>query len=123
MLGHVAPEAYADYARWWVALERAVPALVAPPFGHPYHRLDEVVLALWGAAYTAGLRVGAAGEHLRLALVGPTRACPRCHAGGVLWGGSPYRHRNDGANGETCPVCGGAGTVPTPAPSLHLTAD
>ena len=65
-----------------------------------------------------GIRAGAAYEHLRLAMVTPWMECERCHAGGRLWGGSPFRHDGDGTNEEACPDCGGSGTVPTPAPTL-----
>ena len=65
----------------------------------------------------AGIRAGAAYEHLRLALVTPRMGCLRCHSHGKLWGGKPHRHHDDGTNEETCPDCRGAGTVPTPAPT------
>ena len=73
-------------------------------------------------AWMAGVRAGAAYEHLRLALTPPTQTCPRCHGHGALRGGRPPSDRAHGPE-ERCPDCGGAGTVPTPAPALHLAAN
>ena len=73
---------------------------------------------MWSAAWTAGVRAGVAYEHLRLAMVAPRQTCRACHGNGRTWGGTPFRHNDDGTGGKTCIGCGGAGTVPTPAPTL-----
>ena len=69
----------------------------------------------------AGVRAGASYEHLRLALVGPTRTCRRCDGIGSLGENGDY-HPHGGPR-TACPDCGGRGTVPTPAPTLGLAAD
>jgi len=92
------------------------------PFDHPLVALDEAALGMWCVAWMAGVRAGAAYEHLRLAMVMPTQTCRRCHGQGRTWGGSPYRLNDDGTNGAPCATCGGGGTVPTPAPRGVLAA-
>ncbi len=85
--------------------------------------MTESALAMWTASWMAGVRCGAAYEHLRLAMVAPRQMCRRCHGDGRLWGDAPYMRRPVGAEGEPCPDCDGRGWVPTPAPTLSLAAD
>lgn len=116
---HGSPEEMAAYKQTYNAALDALGVRVAGlPFDHPIVKLDEAALGLWCAAWMAGVRAGAASEHLRLALVTPRRTCRRCHGNGRLWGGTPWRHHDDGTNAETCSDCGGAGTVATPSQSL-----
>ena len=120
---HGAAEEVAAYHQALDALFRELPILRSVPSDHPIHRLDEAALAMWSVAWMAGVRAGAAYEHLRLALVTPRQTCRRCHGHGRLWGGEPYRAADDGDNAETCAACDGAGTVPTPAPTVALATD
>ena len=112
-----APVEMAAYKQALDALIDRYPELRAARADHPLTLLDEAALSMWSRAWMAGIRAGAAYEHLRLALVTPRMGCPRCHSHGKLWGGSPHRHHDDGTNEQTCPDCRGAGTVPMPAPT------
>ncbi len=56
-------------------------------------------------------------------MVSPVSVWGRRHGGGCLWMGKPYRHYDDGTNGEVCGDCGGGGTMLTPAPTLELAID
>lgn len=119
---HGAAVEMAEYKRVYNALLNALPALRDAPFDHPVYKLDEAAMGVWVGSWMAGVRAGAAYEHLRQAMVTPRMGCPRCHGNGTLWGGTPWRHNDDGMNREGCPDCGGAGTVSTPAPSAEAFA-
>lgn len=110
----------ADYKQAFDALFDAEPALRDVPLDHPVHRLDEAGLAMWVTAWMAGVRAGAAYEHLRQAMVTPRHICERCHGHGRLWEGGPYRNGRAWEAAEACPACDRAGTVPTPAPVLTV---
>ena len=115
VLRHLAADEVAAYERAEAALLTAEPALRFAPHAHPWHGLHDAAWGLAWALWAAGLRAGAASEHLRSALVGPRRLCARCHGGGVLWGGQPYA--TAAGDPAPCPGCGGSGAVPTPAPT------
>jgi len=123
-VAHGAPGEMATYKQAHLALIDLAPGLLGygTPGGNALDAMDEAALALWSAAWMAGVRAGSAYEHLRQALVPPTSVCAACHGHGVTWGGTPWRRHDDGSNAEGCPGCGGAGTVPTPAPLLPLAA-
>ena len=123
LLCHVAPDEMAAYKQALAALYRDLPILRSVPHDHPINRLDEAALSAWSAAFAQGVRAGAAAEHLRLALLGGSRECRRCQGHGAVWGGSGYLVAFDPDGEEPCPTCGGRGTVPTPAPTLALSAD
>jgi hypothetical protein len=78
----------------------------------PFSDLDEATTALWLETFQAGVRMGAELEHVRLALVGPTRSCRRCQARGELLADGTYPLDELGT--QTCPDCGGSGTLPVP---------
>jgi len=104
------------------ALFDAEPALRDVPYDHPVHKLDEAGLAQWVTAWMAGVRAGAADEHLRQAMVAPRMLCARCHGHGRLWAGRPYRNERAWDASAACPGCGGAGAVATPAPAAAAVA-
>lgn len=115
---HGAPEQMAAYKQMYNAALAALGVSLADlPFDHPVVKLDEEALGLWVHAWMAGVRAGAASEHLRLALVTPQRVCPECHGHGRFWAGSPFRHHAKDQIGQVCGRCGGRGTELTPAPS------
>lgn len=119
-----AAEDMALYKQAVAAMVDLYPELRDPPsLDHPFNRIDEAAMAMWVVSWMAGVRAGAAYEHLRLALVAPRQQCRRCHGHGRLWAGTPYRFNGDGTNDERCPDCGGRGWVPTPAPRLDLAAN
>jgi len=101
-----AAEEWADYKQ---ALDRVValaPDLLdhhAPDWqgragAHPMVLLDELVVAMGNTMHRAGIVVGVAYEHLRLAQTAPRQVCD--------------------CNGHGCETCGGSGTLATPRPSL-----
>jgi hypothetical protein len=65
---------------------------------HPMVLLDDLVVAMGNAMHRAGIVQGVAYEHLRLAQVAPRMLCD--------------------CNGHGCATCDGAGTLPTPRPTL-----
>ncbi len=111
-------EAMTEYKQALIALEERYPELNHAEYGHPIGALDEAALGMWCMSWMAGVRAGVQYEHLRLAMLAPRETCRACHGHGRTWSGRPYRKANDGTNGVTCDRCGGAGTVPTPAPKL-----
>ncbi len=119
-LAHGTPEAMARYQRSRLAVVDLAPGLLGDhtPGGDALDALDEAAMDLWTGGWMAGIRAGAAYEHLRMAMLAPTSVCDRCHGGGRLWDGAPCR--SPGGAETDCPACAGAGTVPTPAPVLHL---
>ena len=116
LIDHIAPDDMAAYKRLRGAVLRELPILRHAPFDHPWHKLDETALGLWCAAWAAGVRAGAQYEHLRLALLGPRRVCPRCQGVGSLEGAQPAH--DDAGGPEVCPDCGGTGITPTPVPAM-----
>lgn len=81
-------------------------AFSAPGTANPLDRLDDAVSDLATYAYWAGIRAGAAYEHLRLSLT-PARAVCRCDGYGFIdHSAGGYAH-----TGEVCPDCEGVGTV------------
>ncbi|MDP9356562.1 MAG: hypothetical protein M3R02_14995 [Chloroflexota bacterium] len=112
---HVAPEAMATYRQARATMVQEMPALADLPVSHPWTQLDEASMSLWCDAWTAGVRAGAAYEHLRQAVLGPTRICGICDGFGVVGNGAPDAHANEY---ERCRACGGIGTVTTPAPAI-----
>ena len=117
-LAHGAPAEMAAYKQAHLGLLDLAPGLLGDgtPGGDALNAMDEAALALWCGAWMAGVRAGAAYEHLRLAMIAQTSVCDRCHGGGRLWSGTPYR--SHGGEEAECADCGGRGTVPTPAPRL-----
>ncbi len=108
----IIPEDLATYYQARAALLRELPVLANLPFDHPWFALDTAALDMASGAWMAGVRAGAQYEHLRMALVGPTRVCRRCQGIGSLAAGAERNHATDMAGGlQTCPDCAGAGTV------------
>ncbi len=103
-----APEELARYVQARAAVLGELPILAALPYDHPWHKLDEAAFAWAGAAYMKGVAVGSAYEHLRRALVGPTRSCPSCFGVGRL---DEDGKRATKGGGEACGTCSGVGTV------------
>jgi hypothetical protein len=77
----------------------AEPAIRNAPYPHPFHTLDDAVTGLVMAAYDAGLRHGAAYEHLRRSVIGDLVQCRTC------WGVGMTKDE------ATCTNCGGTGVV------------
>lgn len=108
LMDFIAPEEYAEYQQAKVALMRFLEPDGVAPFGHPFHALDEASLA-WGfRCYGNGIEHGAAFEHLRTGLTGPTRSCHRCDARGLVNADGRWWHRGAAF---VCPDCNGLGTV------------
>ena len=61
--------------------------------------MDDAIHALWSTAHLQGVRVGAAAEHYRLAVVGPMKLCWPCQGVGIV-------------KNAACRSCNGHGTVP-----------
>ena len=113
-----AAEQWAAYKQALAAVEAAAPAALNASGRNPLGQLDDAVSDLATYAHWAGIRAGAASEHLRLAMIQPRSVC-RCNGHGYL-----REWTRDGGYGpitETCPDCGGLGTVPMPA--VRLTID
>lgn len=75
--------------------QAAIPAPARQALERYQERLFELAIAL----YDAGVKHGAAYEHLRRSVVGEVSMCWPCHGVGAM------------KNGETCGECGGTGTV------------
>ncbi len=101
LFAHGAPTEYAAYAQTLADLVGIYPGLGDPPSNqHPITRIPRALSrGMRVMAWMAGVRTGAAYEHLRLAVVEPRQLCRRCHS--AVGEPSPW-----------CPECGGAGTVP-----------
>jgi hypothetical protein len=104
--GVLCPEESADYSQARTKLER-----VAESTGVNLYRTvddyDAAATSLYLAMYDAGLRHGAAYEHLRRSLVGETVTCTACWSTGMTYDeGTGKTHRN-----TICKTCGGTGTV------------
>lgn len=119
-LAHGSPADMARYKQAYDALLDAVPPALDgdEAIERALQDLDESALALWSAAWMAGVRAGAAYEHLRLALIVPATVCEGCHGHGRTWNGRPFRKA--GRASEMCAACGGRGTVPTPPARLAI---
>jgi hypothetical protein len=102
-----AAEQWAGWKQAMADVAAAAPeAFSAPGIANPLGRLDDTVSDLATYAYWAGIRAGAAYEHLRLALA-PAREVCRCNGYGFIdRSGAGYPR-----SGEPCPDCGGAGSV------------
>ena len=102
-----AAEQWAVWKQLMAEVAAAAPeAFSAPGTAHLLGQLDDAVSDLATYAHWAGIRAGAAYEHLRLALM-PARQVCRCNGYGFInrsVGG--YAH-----TGEICPDCHGAGTL------------
>jgi hypothetical protein len=105
------PEAYARFMQARYALSKQFPALQVRRMGDPIFDLGEAARELWLDAFSAGLRVGAHYESLRLSLLAPSIMCRACWGVGLL--GSDGERYPD-AEGDRCPDCEGRGYVPTP---------
>lgn len=95
----VAAREHGEFAQAREALYAAEPQLRTVPFAHPINRFDNALHGLFYAVYEAGLRHGAAFEHLRRAVIGDIVQCREC----VGLGAS--------STGDVCRHCGGTGTV------------
>jgi hypothetical protein len=127
---HVAPAAAAEYKQQRQRLAALVPSVpLLGDLDNPWWKVDEAVTALTMESFEAGIRAGAAAEHLRLALVGPARDCRACEGRGFTLEAGMRTAVGDGeveppapaellAASNRCPDCGGRGVVPTPAPVL-----
>jgi hypothetical protein len=98
-IGALHPECGAKYMQARKAFLDAEPAIRDAPVGHPFNTLDDAVTALVMVAYDAGVRHGAAYEHLRRMVIGDLVQCRAC------WGVGATEHE------DVCPSCGGTGTV------------
>ena len=75
-----------------------------------WNQFQEAVMGLMNDTHTHGVRVGAACEHLRLAMIGPVAVCPKCDGLGAI---VKDANRVWWGHGDTrCPRCGGSGKVP-----------
>jgi len=95
----VMAEEQGAFAQARAALYDAEPHLRTVPFEHPINEFDNQMMDLFYAAYEAGLRHGAAYEHLRRSVVGEVIQCRPCVGLGA------------NKAGECCCHCGGTGTV------------
>jgi hypothetical protein len=93
------PEWGARYMQAREAFLQAEPAIRDAKIRHPFNEYDEAVTALVMAAYDAGLRHGAAYEHLRRTVIEDLVQCRTCWGVGVS------------KDEATCTSCGGTGTV------------
>jgi hypothetical protein len=96
--GAIAPEAYAAYTRAAGTLHRV---LVEHGI-HPLDACDDFEAAhfnLTTTMYDAGLRHGAAFEHLRRSVIGDVAVCMACRGLGFT------------GTDDVCVTCGGTGTV------------
>lgn len=100
-----------EFAQARQALYNAEPHLRTVPFEHPINEFDNQMMNVFYAAYEAGLRHGAAYEHLRRTVVGEVIQCRPCVGLGA-----------DKA-GERCSHCGGTGTVALRAAAPSTTGD
>lgn len=80
-----------------------------PQTPHPFHLMDEAVMALSSDAYRSGLAAGAVFEQLRRTLVDNPKLCSRCDGRGSL--SARVRERQNGHHDPRCPDCNGAGIV------------
>lgn len=96
----------ADFAQAREALFVAEPHLRTVPFAHLITRFDDAAMNVFYAVYEAGLRHGAAFEHLRRAVVGEVVQCQACVGLGFS------------RTGDACQRCGGTATVALPGPQL-----
>ncbi len=110
------PEDLAAYYQARAGVLQELPVLAGVGFDHPWCEMDAAAIGMACRAWMAGVRAGACYEQLRQALVGPRRVCRRCQGIGSLAMGADRNHATDMAGGpQTCPDCGGAGTVTAPA--------
>ena len=111
MFGDGAPQEWADYKAALGAVVDLAPEILGRPGPSATSRMDECVVALAGASWEAGVRVGAQMEMLRQFLMHPRQICARCNGAGRL-----VTVTADGERlVQSCPVCEGVGTVATGA--------
>ena len=115
LMDHIAPQARAADKQAREAMVDEMPVLARLPVPHPWHDMDEEAIGPSMESSMAGVRVGAAYEHLRLALLAPAHVCRARHGHGDLWGGKPFPER--GGERTVGAARGGRGVVPTPAPA------
>jgi len=91
----------------WIAFSKARHGFLTahPEFegarpGHPFVVMDEAATGAALAAFSKGIRLGAAIEYLRRSSVEPTTLCTACAGAGV------------DRRGEQCRACRGRGAVP-----------
>ncbi len=119
LINFQAPEEMAAYVQAHAGVLADLPILASVGLDHPWTKMDEAAYSWAGAAYLQGVAAGAQYEHLRMALVGPTRVCRRCQGIGSLAASADRNHATDMAGGpQTCPDCGGGGTVAAPPAPL-----
>jgi hypothetical protein len=99
---NLAPESYATVNRLMHELAQAAPVLAEreTPAGQLWGELSDAVYRLADEMGLSGVRLGAACEHFRAAIVPPMRICPDC-----LNMFDPPRDR------ATCRTCDGTGVV------------
>ncbi len=98
-MGSICPQESALERQALAVFERDYPAIVNSPSPNSFWRYQEEVFAYAIAMYRAGLRHGAAYEHLRSSVVGELKQCRDC------WGAGMTR------KGDICGTCSGNGTV------------
>lgn len=111
MFGDGGPREWADYKQALGAVVDLAPTTLGRPGPSAISRMDETVVALAGASWEAGIRVGAQMEMLRQALMHPLQICARCNGAGRL----VTFTADDERLVHPCPVCEGVGTVATVA--------
>lgn len=96
----ISPEYYAAYRRAEEAFEAMLPWLKDnEPVYRAYNEYTTAMLSFSLDAHESGIRHGAVFESLRRSVVGETTGCRTCWSFGLT------------KTGETCPTCGGTGTV------------
>lgn len=98
-MGSICPQESALERQALEAFERDYPAIVNSPSPNSFWRYQEEVFAYALALYRAGLRHGAAYEHLRSSVVGERKQCRDCYGAGMT------------RKGDICGTCSGNGTV------------
>lgn len=93
------PVQHAAYTQARANLQRAVTVTNTPEGFRTYGDYEGEIFNYIMATYDAGLRHGAAYEHLRRSVIGEFTACRKCWSVGVT------------KNGHVCSSCGGTGTV------------
>lgn len=105
------PEEWAAYKQSLQRVIDVAPNALNLRFGNPMCDMDEAAVALWSAAWFAGVRLGAELEHVRLAMLSARQICPKCGGHGRVWGVLGKAHIREGDE-RICETCQGAGTVP-----------
>ncbi len=98
-LGAINPTLHAAYNRAVRDIRREVEVLDTKEAFRVYGDWEAAVFNFVMGAYSAGIRHGAAYEHLRRSVIGEVVQCKDC------WGVGATKHR------DMCASCGGTGTV------------